>query len=117
MDLENFQNYKFPIVLAKSFKSELYHTRKISDIVMLFLNELPIKREFSKFNRAESYKSFKKGYKTYLQKQFRISSFKENDPKNVEDNDINAYRTKILDNIEMQRNLVKLGKINVILNK
>lgn len=51
MPLENFQDYKFPIVIGKSFKSELYHTKKISDIVKLYLNELPIKREFSKFNR------------------------------------------------------------------
>ena len=118
LPLNDFRKYKFPLVKSKSHQSNLYHIRKITDIVQLHLNELPIKKEYNKFNRDKSYKAFRYEYKQNLRKESKnISQFRDNVGKNVQKDSIDYYRTKIQKNIERNEELIKLGLINVILNK
>lgn len=118
LPLKDFRKYKFPHVNSKSHQSKLYHTRKITDIVQLFLNELPIKKEYHQFNRDQSYKSFKFEYKQNLKKENKhVTQFRDNVGKNVEHDSIDYYRTKVEKNLKRNEKLIKLGLINVILNK
>lgn len=47
MPVDKFKEYKFPFVNAKTYESNLYHTRKVSDIVKMYLNEMPYWREYN----------------------------------------------------------------------
>jgi len=115
LPLEEFRKYRFPIIKAKSFKSKLYHTRKISDILKLHLNELPIRKLYNKQNRDQSYKSFKREYKKYLKENNQVTQFRDNVPRIAEADSIDNYRTKILNTVK-QTQLKKLGYINIIIN-
>lgn len=100
------------MVNAKTYQSKLYHTRKVSDIVKLHINELPVKREYNHSPRAESYKAFRRKFKDILSKENNgVTEFKHNKPRNLYQDSIEQYRTKILENIEKQKRLKKLGKI------
>ncbi|CAI2363892.1 unnamed protein product [Moneuplotes crassus] len=118
MPLDDFLKYKFPLVTAKSFQSNLYHTRKITDLVQIHINDLPIRKEYNKVNRAIGFKRFKKEYKDKLRKENRnIIDFRDNFPKKAQADSIDFYRTKIEMNIKRNEELMKLSKINVILHK
>jgi len=119
LPLKNFKKYSFPYVNSKSFKSNLYHTKLVSDIVKLHINELPIKKEYKKQNLSMGYRSFRLKYKNKLRKEDsnQIAEFKENRPMNVNKKTIDSYRTRVLENLKKHDKLTKLGKINLIMNK
>lgn len=95
---------------AKTFQSNLYHTRMISDMVKLYINELPIQIEYNKFNREVGYRAFKKQFKSDMREENQlVPDFKHNVPKNVYRDNVGEYRTKIARNLEKQARLLKLG--------
>ncbi len=64
LPIDNYHQYKMPQTTAKSFKSKLYHTQKIRDILLGYLNELPIKKAYNMSQKKKvdgvSYKRFMK---------------------------------------------------------
>lgn len=42
LPLDNFLSYTFPYVIAKSFQSNLYHERKISEIIQGLISKLKL---------------------------------------------------------------------------
>ena len=43
LPMKEYEKYQFPYVNAKTHASELYHTRKVTDIVKMHLNDIPYK--------------------------------------------------------------------------
>jgi 23S rRNA G2445 N2-methylase RlmL len=84
LPLKNFQKYKFPYVNSKTFQSNLYHTKKVSDIVKLHINELPIKREYNHKPLSISYRAFRQNFRERLKKENEaITEFKHQRNKNL----------------------------------